>query len=245
MPFTFAHPSIVLPLSYLGKKWVSVTGLVIGSIVPDFEYFIRMGVKSKYSHTIPGLFWFDLPLGILLSFMFHCLVKRSLFNNLPAALGQKLTTFTEYNWIEHFKMHWVVVVISILIGACSHLLWDGFTHYNGYFVRIIPILRSVIGLKQYPVYKILQHLSSLLGSSAIIFVFINMPKYPNTVVKADKYYWMIVATIMVTIVTARLLSGLNYKPYGDLIVTTISSFLVAIIISPILLFKMRGNATYP
>ncbi|WP_113654854.1 DUF4184 family protein, partial [Pedobacter namyangjuensis] len=30
MPFTFSHPAIVLPLTYLPKKWFSLTGLVIG-----------------------------------------------------------------------------------------------------------------------------------------------------------------------------------------------------------------------
>jgi hypothetical protein len=42
MPFTFAHPAIVLPLKHLPKRWYSLTGLIIGSMTPDFEYFIRM-----------------------------------------------------------------------------------------------------------------------------------------------------------------------------------------------------------
>lgn len=52
MPFTFSHPSIVLPLTYLPKKWISLTGIVIGSLTPDFEYFLRMKIQSTYSHTI-------------------------------------------------------------------------------------------------------------------------------------------------------------------------------------------------
>jgi len=42
MPFTFSHPAIVLPLATLRRQWISATGLIIGSITPDFEYFIRM-----------------------------------------------------------------------------------------------------------------------------------------------------------------------------------------------------------
>jgi len=75
MPFTFSHPAIVLSLSYLPKRWVSMVGLIIGSMVPDFEYFMRMKVKSIYSHTWPGLFWFDLPLGLILMFIYQILVK--------------------------------------------------------------------------------------------------------------------------------------------------------------------------
>ncbi len=83
MPFTFSHPAIVLPLNYLPKKWFSLTGLVIGSLTPDFEYFIRMKIKSEYSHTLEGLFWFDLPLGVLLAFIFHNIVRNNFYNNLP------------------------------------------------------------------------------------------------------------------------------------------------------------------
>ena len=41
MPFTFSHPAAVLPLRLLPRHWFSLTGLVIGSMVPDFEYFLR------------------------------------------------------------------------------------------------------------------------------------------------------------------------------------------------------------
>ncbi|WP_240482010.1 DUF4184 family protein [Flavobacterium psychrophilum] len=39
MPFTFSHPAIILPLRYLPRQWFSLTGLIIGSLTPDFEYF--------------------------------------------------------------------------------------------------------------------------------------------------------------------------------------------------------------
>ena len=81
MPFTFSHPAIILPLNYLSKKWFSITGLVIGSLSPDFEYFIRMKIESNYSHTFWGIFYFDLPLGIMLTFIFHNIVKNELFEN--------------------------------------------------------------------------------------------------------------------------------------------------------------------
>lgn len=81
MPFTFAHPAIILPLPFLNKRWFSLTGLIIGSMIPDFEYFIRMRIQSIYSHTLAGIFWFDLPLALLISFIFHNKVKNLLFQN--------------------------------------------------------------------------------------------------------------------------------------------------------------------
>ncbi|WP_220463965.1 DUF4184 family protein [Adhaeribacter radiodurans] len=45
MPFTFSHPAIVLPLTLLLRKWYSLTGLVIGSLTPDFEYFYQFSIS--------------------------------------------------------------------------------------------------------------------------------------------------------------------------------------------------------
>src|SRR5690625_7567658 len=91
MPFTFSHPAIVLPLTFLPRQWFSLTGLVIGSLTPDFEYFLRMRIKSNYSHTIDGLVWFDVPLGRSLPFIFHNIDGERSFANLPTVIKQKLS----------------------------------------------------------------------------------------------------------------------------------------------------------
>ncbi|MFN5774209.1 DUF4184 family protein, partial [Flavobacterium sp.] len=98
MPFTFSHPAIVLPLTFLPRQWFSLTGLVIGSLTPDFEYFLRMRIESNYSHTIDGLFWFDLSLGLLLAFLFHNIVRDSLFDNLPIFLKSRFSAFRQFDW---------------------------------------------------------------------------------------------------------------------------------------------------
>src|SRR6188768_3414024 len=98
MPFTFSHPAIILPLTCLPRKWFSLTGLVIGSLTPDFEYFLRMKIQGHYSHTISGIFCFDLPLGILLAFIFHNVVRNSLFDNLPTILKSRLLAFKHFDW---------------------------------------------------------------------------------------------------------------------------------------------------
>ncbi len=136
MPFTFSHPAIVLPLYRLVRRWVSLTGLIVGSIVPDFEYFIRMGTPSIYSHTFKALFWFNLPLGLLLCFLFHNVVRNALFSHLPYILHRRLSNFKRFNWNKYFRKNWHIVIISILVGAATHLLWDKFTHENGYVLKV-------------------------------------------------------------------------------------------------------------
>ncbi len=120
MPFTFSHPAIILPLKKLPRKYISMTGLIVGSIAPDFEYFLRM--KSKYSHTISGILWYDLPMGILLAFIFHNLIKEALINNMPLFFQSRFLNLRDFNWNSYFKKNWYVVVVSIIIGICSHIL---------------------------------------------------------------------------------------------------------------------------
>jgi hypothetical protein len=236
MPFTFSHPAAILPFSYLPRKWVSMTGLVIGSLTPDFEYFIRMRNQSTFSHTIYGLFWFDLPLGLLLTFIFHNIVRNSLFNNLPTILKSRILINSRFDWNTYFKANWLVVTISILIGAASHILWDGFTHPHGYFVETIPALTNTFYLfgREIPIYKIVQHCSTLLGATVIAVVIFRFPKDKSTIGKFNVKYWGILTTIILTIIALRFLCGLDYKLYGNVIMTSISALLISLVLTPLL-----------
>ncbi|GEC70755.1 protein of unknown function [Flavobacterium flevense] len=240
MPFTFSHPAIILPLSYLPKKWISLTALIVGSITPDFEYFLRMKVQSIYSHTLSGIFWFDLPLAIIISILFHTIVRHSLFFNLPKQIKTRLLPYKNFDWINHFKHNWIVVIISFIIGITSHLLWDSFTHNHGYFVEIIPLLNKTIDLfnLQVPVFKILQHSSSLIGAIILLISFSKLPINPIENHPINFKYWLIFSIITLIIITFRFLTGLKFHEYGTIIVTIISATIIGLIVTPVLTNKL-------
>ncbi len=233
MPFTFSHPAVILPLTYLPKKWISLTALIIGSLIPDFEYFIRMKPFSLYSHTLGGVFWFDLPLAILLAFIFHNTVRNSLYNNLPAFFQIRFANFKSFDWNSYFRQNWVVVIISVLIGAFSHLLWDSFTHETGYFVERYSLLSNKISLGSFtvPVYKIMQHGSTLVGGLILLLVIFKLPKSKREVYKISWQYWITFAVIVVLVLMTRFLLGLDYRLYGQVIVTFISAVMIALILT--------------
>jgi hypothetical protein len=237
MPFTFSHPAIVLPLSYLPKKWISLTGLIVGSITPDFEYFLRMKVQSNYSHTICGIFWFDLPLAILLTFIFHNVVRNDLFNNIPAILRERLLKFKQLAWNDYFKKNLIAVLISIIAGICSHLIWDSFTHANGYFVKGIPALTNQVKFFNIdiPVFKIVQHASTLIGGLIIVFALLKMPAANKVNRTINLRYWGFVILSSLVIISIRLFTGLNYLQYGNLIVTAISAVMIGLILTPLVI----------
>lgn len=242
MPFTFSHPALVLPLTYFPKKWFSLTGLVIGSLTPDFEYFLRMRIKSNYSHTFEGLFWFDLPLGILLAFIFHNIVRNRLLENLPIFFKSRFSAFNQFHWNGQFRKNWLVVIISILIGATSHIFWDSFTHDDGYFVTSIPSLQNSIEFLsvQIPILKILQHSSTLIGAILIAFSIYKIPAKKTEKQKMNLKYWTILLGLTLTTISIRLLSGLDIKQYGNVIVTTISATLISLILTPIITYKNKN-----
>ncbi|CAA0177536.1 DUF4184 family protein [Tenacibaculum maritimum] len=245
MPFTFSHPSIILLFTYLPKKWFSLTGLVIGSLTPDFEYFIRMEIKSTFSHTLIGLLGFNLPLGITLSFIFHNIIKNDLFNNLPHYFKSKFSPFKKFNWNHYFIKNWPIVTTSILIGTVSHIFWDNFTHQNGYFVEKISILRNPIYFFNQRVFafKILQHTSTIIGAIIITYAIYKLPSSKINGRKNSLSYWALVFGLTFGILFLRFFNEFNLNQYGNIIVACISSFLLSLTLSPLILTKIKRSIT--
>ncbi|MBL0335823.1 MAG: DUF4184 family protein [Chitinophagaceae bacterium] len=82
MPFTFAHPALIIPLKKI-RGGLSLTALAVGSMVPDFENFFNMQETEVTSHQLSGFFLFDLPVGLFACFLFHNLLKHGFVENLP------------------------------------------------------------------------------------------------------------------------------------------------------------------
>jgi hypothetical protein len=243
MPFTFSHPAIVLPLKKLTGQTFSLTGLVIGSIAPDFEYFIRMSVLMRYSHYVAGILWFDLPVALLLTFVYHQIVRDQLLSCLPEILNCKLSAFKHFDWISYFKHNWIMVLVSLIIGIASHLFWDDFTHPFGYFVLQSVWLKKVIIISkiQIPVYRIIQHLSSLAGGVVVIFAIFSLKDGRAEQSKQKLRYWICVSAITGLILTIRFFTSESPLHYGDIIVTAMAGFLIGLIATPLLFVKTRGK----
>lgn len=243
MPFTFSHPAAVLPFLFLPKRWFSLTGLVLGSLAPDFEYFIRMKVQSSISHTWTGLLWFNLPLSIFLATIFHLCVRDKFIDSLPHSLQGRLMVFKEFNWTKYLEKNFIVVSISCMIGAMTHILWDGFTHQHGYFVQTISNLRQSFFVSGHsiPVYKILQHLSSLVGGFIIIYTLCKLPKHLVENKGVNWGYWTVVSSITLVVLTARVLLG-NSEALGTMIVSMITGGMLGLILTPaVLSWSYKGR----
>lgn len=233
MAFTTSHPAAVLVFNYLPKRWFSLTALVIGSMIPDFEYFIRMTMQTKYSHTFWGLFWFDLPLALFFMLIYNAMVKDKLIDHSPAYLNRRFSGMKN-SGKPYFRRPLFIIMISILIGAATHLFWDSFTHPGRYFVRHISILTHNVLIAGHPVlvYNVVQHVSTLIGAIVIVYAIIQLPIGALTKTNNIGYYWLKVFGVSMFCLIARLLTGLSIHQFGDVIVTVFSGLLVGLIVPP-------------
>jgi hypothetical protein len=209
-----------------------MTGLVIGSLAPDFEYFFRMrkGV-SVYSHSWPGLFWFDLPLSVLLAFVFHNVVKKDIYNNLPQNLKSRGGRYYRFNWNAAFRRNFVVIILSILVGSAGHILWDESLHKSVYYIynlpRSVDINDSNVLLSFY--YK-LWAVNSALGLAIIVlYVFSLKQSAIERVHHSIWKYWVVTATIAIVVSAVRI-SFNHYLSIDDIAVTIMAAFLLAVLL---------------
>ena len=164
MPLTFAHPAAVLPLPRLLKKWAVPSALVIGSMTPDFAFFLPLGVTRTGSHSLAGIFWFCLPIGLASYLTFHLLLKHPLLSLLPEWISRRLSQVVGTSRLP--RVTWLAVTVSLILGTLTHLAWDSFTHPGAPGVEAIPFLRmEVFTVDTYRgyVYKLLQYFSSGFG----------------------------------------------------------------------------------
>jgi hypothetical protein len=145
MPYPFAHPAAILPLIGPMGRFAVPSALVIGCMVPDAWYFVPLLTRED-SHSLGGLLWFCVPAGLLAYFAFHLLLKQPLLALLPERLAAKLAAFA-FPTLPEARCH--AVLVSLLVGAFTHLAWDALTH-DKYVVNG---------------FQVMQHASTLLGTA--------------------------------------------------------------------------------
>lgn len=242
MPFTFSHPAIILPLTKLKTESISASALVVGSMAPDFEYFFKMKLSGRFSHTLPGVFIFDLPVALLVLLLFHLLVKKPLINSLPTVFYSRLAVLRDFNWMASFKKHPIAYTGCILAGIFSHLLWDSITHAN-YFITEQGVLSYKVqlpGFPVWPVFRYLQYISTIIGGFYVVFYFYRLPS-ENIQNTTNLKFLLLVLLIAALIFLARAHYGFEYL--GDKVATAIgSAFLSLVLVSALFRFICTQKA---
>ncbi|HEV2278346.1 MAG TPA: DUF4184 family protein [Acidobacteriaceae bacterium] len=173
MPFTLSHAAAALPFR---RTRLIMSAVVVGCFAPDFEYFL--GIHGGFGHTLTGILVFDLPLALAVLWLFHRYAKEPLAACLPEGTRERLHLRSlSIDSVSRLAM----VILSILAGIATHILWDSFTHPRYWLYAHWHFLSETIRIPLFgdrPWFAIFQYVSSVLGLLVILLWWIQW--YRNT-----------------------------------------------------------------
>src|SRR6188474_364127 len=126
MPFTVAHAAAVFPLHKWTGAWLPLAALMIGSMSPDFSYFLPGDPGRTNVHNLAGLLWFCWPVGLAVWAAFVRLLEPSTIALLPE--GRRIRIPRSDPEFDFRKL--LFASTAVVLGAATHLVWDSFTHAN-------------------------------------------------------------------------------------------------------------------
>ncbi len=233
MPFTLAHPAVVI---FSKNKNFNLLGLILGSMAPDFIYFLLFNPISNLGHTLLGFIILNLPICFLLNYLILKFIKNPFIINLPSKICNYYTYLINYDFNFKSPKDIFVFTYSCIVGMLTHIIWDAFTHKTGYFVVNINLLKESIHILGYqvPFFKLLQHGSTLLGFFVILYYFYTIRRYSNKYIRSNKFQYHLTAiSIQILII---ILSYLIFKNFGigRFVVTFINGLFLGYLTSSII-----------
>jgi hypothetical protein len=179
MPFTPSHAVVALPFL---RTPLAPAAIAVGAMAPDLPLFVR-GLPLHYGRT-HDLLWLPatvlLALGLLL--VWRCALRPAARELSPRWLAARLPE----SWDDTAGAAaretlavrrrggagslvsgrgMMLLVVSLLLGVVSHIVWDLFTHAGRWGVTVLPALQEQWG--PYEGFRWLQHGSSVLGLAII------------------------------------------------------------------------------
>jgi Domain of unknown function (DUF4184) len=130
MPLTLlAHQAAVFPFKTAAPRGLDGVALVMGSIVPDLAYAVLPWVRI-YSHNFASILWFSLPVGWLIARDLRNITPR-LLAALDGTLGIAWPRLQRSSPEQRTA---VTTTFCLLLGALTHVIWDGISHPEPTFV---------------------------------------------------------------------------------------------------------------
>lgn len=151
MPFTLAHPAVIIPLT----RRLPQSALIAGTLAPDILHFIFLRpVHSEFTHSLLGML-ITVPVAIVLVGLWHTTIEISLISLSPKK-------FLPVRPLINTRF-----VAAAAIGVATHLIWDAFTHGHGYAVERVPLLRLDLWPNM-PMFFVLQVTCSVVGVAIVV-----------------------------------------------------------------------------
>jgi hypothetical protein len=172
MPFTISHAAAVLPFARPLARWRVLSAAVIGSMVPDFGWFLPWRPARFETHSADALLTFCLPVGLATYWIFQRLIRTPLLELLPPGAYARWRESAAPADYRNLKQ-WMFAAAGVLLGAVTHLIWDAFTHEGARGMKMIPALEDPvleIGGHRLAGPHLLQDANSLIGLLVVSLV---------------------------------------------------------------------------
>lgn len=168
MPVTLpAHAAAILPIHRMAPRIFPASALVVGSCAPDLAY--ALGVFGTTAHTLKGLFIFCLPIGLVAYAWAEALLLPVLARSLPTWRGIQWARFAVTRGLPSSPRGWIAAASAVLLGALTHILWDGLTHRLRWPAReLYGDVRIQLGFMDMPLPNFLQLASSVVGTAIVL-----------------------------------------------------------------------------
>lgn len=180
-------------------------------MAPDFEYVVRLEPWARVGHWWPGVLTVTLPAALVVIVWWQWvgrLAIRDLFALAP--LGRSDThVSTGASW-------WGKALLAATLGTASHIVWDGFTHWDGFAAEWFPALAQPV-TAAYPRFfwaNVLQHGSTLAGAIVIMIWYVRERRVAG-LPTAFTDRWRIRA-LGAVLVVALLVAWLNAPRHGTM-----------------------------
>jgi hypothetical protein len=257
MPATFAHPAAILPLRRFTGGWLDFAALVIGSMAPDFGYYVHRFDLATSAHSFAGSALICLPLGLIVFAVFR-IVRAPVVYLLPQPHRGALTPIASTPLCPT-GAKLCAIALSILLGAWTHCVWDAFTHRGGWAVRRIEVLHQTAfrsGEMELPVYHLLQHGSTIAGTVIVACAYFawlrlqpNRGASPSDGLRERTRYLLLAAMAAIAVIVgARLATNAAGVFSGYLAVRvflfrtavySIAAFMPLLVVTAVVLHKAR------
>src|SRR5262249_2699501 len=117
MPFTLSHIAAALPFRSFKPFWPA---LLIGTMSPDFEYFLRLSDDDHLGHRFPGVLILTLPFALFVLWIFESYIREPAFELLPRSVQQRIKIDKQNCPFSEWK-NFGSAIAWIGIGITTHL----------------------------------------------------------------------------------------------------------------------------
>lgn len=171
MPFTISHAVLAPPISKWSGQRLPISALAIGCMVPDL---VRLFTSEQinYTHLWSAWLYPNLLIGIAFCLLWYLVFRPALFRFIGIQKPINISSFKQ----SIIFIFWII--LSLIIGTATHLIWDGLTHvdFRTFVFHDFLSQNILLANHNYPMHRVLQVGTSILALPILLWMALKHQK---------------------------------------------------------------------